>query len=301
MYSFSTLNHVGNESSIKINREQLFKIIKSVEKRDIHIIDEKYNFRISALIAKDEAILVKIDFIRCIITKNTAYFVNSGLPNSSFVKLIQKTRQDIMTNNGLFPFTVLESILEVATDQFDELISTLTPKVGTFNGLVIAKETINNREFVQIQRDIINLRYKVNDIYELLNNTSELDDNELSDFYLSLQHDDSDEFKKIIDNYKMHFEENSDDLNKMNESVKNTLTMLDLDYAAVRNDLARFDINLTILMIALAFANLISSVYGMNVINHSEESEHAFGAIIIVIVFLVIAIYFLTNYKFNKL
>ena len=63
-------------SSKLLNLDQIKNLIENFNNREFYIIDSRYSFDISSIIIKKKCILLKLDFIRAIIKKNSIHIIN---------------------------------------------------------------------------------------------------------------------------------------------------------------------------------------------------------------------------------
>jgi magnesium transporter len=307
IYNFNTIDSDCNEESIHMDKKQLFQIIKSLERRDFYIIDKTNNFRISSIVAKKDSILIKLDYIRCIITSSKAYFVLLDETYQDSMKKLNKkiiddiqSKDDVKTCVNPFEFIVLESILAFMSDMFDNEIDKLSPQISQINRCINDADFKINKTFTDILQRVMSLRFRIKDIYDLLKDISEWNNEEFNHFYLSIDKTDTcDEISQIINNYEKQVEENKDDIEKMEEGLRTRLQILNIGYAATRNDIARLEIKLTMFTVGVTTATLIPSILGMNIVNELEDSNNSFYVIIGSICLITVSIYLLLKKRFD--
>ena len=315
LYNFTSIEINGTKSQLMITKDDLLKKYPSVEYRDLYIIDKNLRFRNSSIIAKKNIIVVKLHFIRCIIqptsvlliklAENDSFNRHITLLENSLIISIKDTRRD-----NLFEFKVLETIFITIRDYFDDItMETLAPKMTYYYDALDGKQlvkTVKNKGFSELYKYIVTTQSTVEDIRDMLIEIADQDTDELDEFYISRNDsecDKGDEMRNeflsdLMNTYKSHFEENTDDLNKMIKLMELIIKLTNIDLADTRNKMAQFDININILMIAITLGGLISSSFGMNVPNHYEDSKFAFIVISACIIAVIIIIYIVAKGTF---
>lgn len=308
LYKFNIINDKGVLSRLDLTKEQLFKNIPSLNERDMHIIDEQMQFKISSFSSKNGIILIKLDNIRAIIMSDSAMFpIDTCKPDNRDDPFLNNLSRKIQSNTKLpFELKILEEIFIHISDIYDQELDTLTPNVNRVIN-VLGSQNINNineRDIKDSQIKLIGFHYKVKDIYDLIKDLSKWDEDDYYDLYLddnkkgSINDDEEEiiiqQIGDIINTYLHHFEEHMDILDNMNKSIDTLLKIIDIKISNSRNKMSKITINLTILMLSVSLANLLSSIYGMNVPNFLETSNGAFPIICIIIVIIIIIVYFVS-------
>jgi len=317
-YDFICINNDGTASRVARDKKSLFAQFPSLKQRDLHMIDKALHYRISAIMLRDNIILIKLYYIRCIITNDYVYIINSPEDNVPYNRIIDLRdcilKMIVDVNNPLaFEHKILEAVMINIRDYFDDIIGKLVPQVNTMFSNVEGDKLetiIRNKDYTQIYRYIVTLQSKVEDISDLLKDISEWDYDDFDDFYLSRGlNSDSDEkdndrnkqIEDLIETYKGHFEENSDDIKHMLRIIDMTMKIVNVSLAHTRNKIARFDIRLNMIMISIVIVNIIASCYGMNVPNYIGESMYSFWAIVVIMFVLAIIIYVIQHCVYNRI
>ena len=95
-----------------INENDLYEIVDDLKKRDIEIIINSYSS--SAIILKNNSLIMKLDFFRIIIKYNKAYFFNTNDKNLNDFLLHLNLNLHVIVEDlkqNPFEFIVLELIL----------------------------------------------------------------------------------------------------------------------------------------------------------------------------------------------
>lgn len=306
----------GKLEELTISKDELTNTIPTLEKRDFSIIDGRLNFKISSIITKKKTILIKLDYLKCIIYKKIAYFFVSSLNNRpqqliNFFDNLIITITNEQNING-FRLKILEEILLNVAEHFESEITHVAPKVNLIKKNLgnNSKGTILGRNFVDIHSNLLNLNLRIKDIYELFEEIDPDTDIQVqTDFHSDLNSDsDTDHidkrlkkkelpkkvtqdkititFEDIIDNYRIRFEDSYQNVEQMINIMDTSLKIYQTYLSVTRNKLTLYTLNLTIVAIFTSFASLVSGIFGMNVENSFEDSSHA----IIVISIIMLAI-----------
>lgn len=156
--------------------------------RDQHIIDESLNFLISSIALKEKSIVMKVDYIRAVITCSQTYIFD---PKNTRVKgflAFLSHRLSRKSDEALpFELQVLEAIFIHLVDAYDNDIRNIKPRISAVmtefrNSYRIGEHNYN--AVIYIQSELANLDFRVRDIHELLSDLSEWEDEELERFNL---------------------------------------------------------------------------------------------------------------------
>jgi Mg2+ and Co2+ transporter CorA len=311
---FFVINNLGKHDKVTMTKSNILIKFPSIRERDLHIIDKNLQFRNSAISIKNNIIIIKLYFIRCIITPKEVYLIDhiyENIPYNKITDIETKIAKNIIENIDIsFEFKVLESILICIRDYFDDIIvHFLSPKMSIYYDAVNSDNTsmyVKKKEYSELYKLIITLQSIVQDITDMLTDVAEWEYHRFDDFNVSRTvHDKQNDNRNehiidLINTYKTHFEENSDDITTMIQKMDMIIKITNIDLAATRNKIARFDINVNILMVAITIINLVSSSYGMNVPNYLETNPNAFVIICCIMGFISIVTYFMMRCIFIK-
>ena len=107
--------------------------------------------------------------------------------------------------------------------------------------------------------------------------------------------------EQLIDTYRKFFENMDDQLDMMKNTLETLLKIIDINIAEKRNDIARFDIKISIITLGVSLATFISSSYGMNLKNHMENMNYSFYIVNSIMVTIIFIIYIFTNKAFRNI
>lgn len=302
MYEIVIITNKGEYEHKVLSTHQLLIFLS---KRDIKIIDEKQNFRISTLIPENKFILAKFDYLRTIIFQDHAIIFKSqnNIASKQIRTFINNICIRIKSETDDFVLMMLDSILKNIDDYYDNLVEEIKPEVFEINNIINEGKNIKANlriKLTQIQTKFINLRYRVKDIKELLQEIKDWNEIEVYSFNLTQKEELNDKYVALIDSYYKYYEENLDELDKLEETIEFMIKIRDTNILMTRNKIAKFDINLQIISISITFANLISSSLGMNLKNHFENNNYSFYIANIVMLIFIMSIFISTKYVAHR-
>ena len=133
----------------------------------------------------------------------------------------------------------------------------------------------------------MNILSRVTDVATVFRECLEWEDDDLDAFYLtrtfrSLESPPTDrnqDLRRLFQTYKDHFEENEDDLDRMLNRVKAEKELITIQLATQRNELAVYNLYISLINISLTLSMIITGIFGMNLLNGSEQSYSTFVGI----------------------
>jgi hypothetical protein len=169
------LNNNGLEFNNKtINIEELKIQIEDLNVRELYTIDKKYCFDISSFIIKKNCILIKFDFIRCIIFKDKVYILD--IDNNEVKKITKRLKKTMETydKKKIFHIHVIDILFTEICDHFYSIIQMITEEIS-LNNENIKNGNYNYLHFTVLQSNLVNLEYKIRELKniaeDLTNNT----------------------------------------------------------------------------------------------------------------------------------
>lgn len=280
-----------------------------LSEKDIKVIDEKKNFKISTLTTSSKGyILAKFDYLRTIILYDKVIIFKSSIENEKINRFIDnlfvqlKTTIQLKTNTDVFFKVILESILKHIDDYYDGQVENIRPDISSLNEVIIESQCNNSRNqlLTETQKKFINLQFRVKDIKELFQEINSWDEKEINEFNITRNPLYNESIRDLIDSYAKYYEETLDELDKMSKTLDFIVKIIDMNILTTRNKIAKFDINLQILTLAIVTATALSSSLGMNLKNHFEDNDYCFYIINIIMVTIALIIYFGVRYLFLR-
>jgi Mg2+ and Co2+ transporter CorA len=290
-YYVNTFDSVNGWTSHLFTKNELFSLIPDLLERDLYIIDETMNFRISSYSIKKSHILIKLDFIRAIISKNNVHFIKINnktksqlLEDRLFKNICNQKNKD--NKHISFENKVIECILEFIDHYYTELLDKIIPK---------SSNIINNDEdgelklIFDIKKELVSMRFCIKDIYDLLEGMCDYEINDFGEFFTE---DTFDQFIEVIRSFVHHFEENIDILNKINDSLDLKLNILDIKSSILRTRMDKMNLLFGIFMISISVCTFITGIFGMNLNSTIQNSIVGFYVAIVFMIFLFCTLFF---------
>jgi len=298
-------------SSSTFKKHDLFSLFPDLLERDLYIIDETMNFRISSYSPKKDAMLIKFDFIRAIVTKEKVYFIDTNIKSKSHLlknvlfknisNAFSFNPNNLIGLNGhehsdiLFENKIIECILMFIDNYYTELLNVIVPK----SSKIINSNDDELKTIFEIKKELISIRFAIKDIYDLLESLSKQEIDKFEGFFVEKTFD---QFIDTIQSVIYHFEENIDTLNKINDSLDLKLQILDLKSSMLRTKMDRINLLFGIFLICISACSFITGVFGMNLNNTIQNSTEAFyGALASMGVIFVGLFFSIKHYTFDKI
>lgn len=284
-----------------------------ISKRDRYVIDKNIDLSVCMIVLKKNCIILQMDYIRCIITVDHI-LIFSDKSRSCSHKIIDAIKKALLEkhkgiktsvlkmrnspdseNNIPDQFTVLEEIFinisSMYEDRTDQLITDVSNINRRFNSDEPDKVVKNTIPFIESR--VIDLKYKVCDIKDKFSEILEWDTEDMEEFCLEREMEinkeiEIEQVETLFENYKARFEDYDDKLGKMEKQLNLFMKKLNLLYLDKRNRIAIFDTNISIVTLSITIANIISSIYGMNLKNHLEDNPVAFFVTVGTIIFITV-------------
>lgn len=295
-------------SSNVFKKYDLFSLFPDLLERDLYIIDETMNFRISSYSTKKKAMLIKFDFIRAIVTKEKVYFIDTYIKSKSYLlknvlfKNITKAFSFGLNNldghdhpDVLFENKIIECILMFIDNYYTELLNDIIPK----SSKIINSNDDELKTIFEIKKELISIRFAIKDIYDLLGSLGEQEIDKFEGFFVEKTFD---QFIDTIQSVVYHFEENIDTLNKINDSLDLKLQILDLKSSLLRTKMDKINLLFGIFLICISACSFVTGVFGMNLNNTIQDSIGAFYGALAAMGIVFIGLFFsIKRHTFDKI
>jgi Mg2+ and Co2+ transporter CorA len=296
-------------SSSVFKKHNLFSLFPDLLERDLYIIDETMNFRISSYSTKKDEMLIKFDFIRAIVTKEKVYFIDTYIKSKSHLlknvlfKNISNAfsfglNDHINANDHTdvsFENKIIECILMFIDNYYTELLNDIIPK----SSKIINSNDDELKTSFEIKKELISIRFAIKDIYDLLESLSEQEIDKFEGFFVEKTFD---QFIDTIKSVIYHFEENIDTLNKINDSLDLKLQILDLKSSLLRTKMDKINLLFGIFLICISTCSFVTGVFGMNLNSTIQESIIAFYGTLAGMGIVFVGLFFsIKHYTFDKI
>ena len=303
--NYNTYLIKNNSKSVKrFNLEDINNIV-SLKEREINILNNKRIYTISTILIKHNSFILKLDFIKVIVTPNIVILFDIENPNvnkfSNF--LVEK---NLSNSEELYELKFLDIILSYLCFYYDDK---LHMEMNRFLKLVnnINNNENNNTNFnslVNIHNGLINFETKVKDIKDVIDDLLNSDE-DMSKLYISIENnpiDKHNEVELILENYDKHIQEILNEISGILKELDINQRVLTLNYANNRNKIAKLNLNISYTSLAISLTGLIPNIFGMNLRNNMENSHLSFLLISFLLLPFVffISLYF-TRYRNNNI
>lgn len=303
MYDAVVVTNMGKRESRLLSSQNVLKVLS---KRDLKIIDENRNFKISALISSGKWILCKFDYLRLLIFQNEVAVFNSKFNcNQQAINkftdiLLSRLKEDCEEQiecKQTFPLLVLETCLKHVDDYYDGLVEEIRPEIASLQNDL--DNNMNNtgvtKRLTGLQQRFLNLQYRIKDIGELFHDINKWEQDEILEFNISKNTELDQKYLDLIETYGKYFEETMDEIEKMNKMLDFAMRIIDMNILMIRNKMAKFDIGLQIITMSLTGGTFFSSLFGMNLKSHFEDNGYAFYSFVFLIIIFSITIFATTK------
>ena len=274
--------------------------IEDLNLREMYTIDKKYCFDISSFIIKNNCILIKFDFFRCIIFEDKIYIMDTD--NIEVKKTLECFKSNIKNydTNKIFHIFIIDNIFSEICDYFYQIIQKITKDISN-NNENIKKGRYNYINFTILQSNLVSLEYKIK---ELKNITEEITNNkdDIDDILLACNKKNDQILKESIQNmfetYLLKFQDLENDISRFTKEMDNTQKILNINLLTQRNYYAILQTYISMITLSLSIGSFVGSMYGMNLENNLENNEYAFysilsGCVIFILFFSFLQIFFL--------
>jgi len=270
--------------STLISRNELINKIPELacsEPRDLSILDN--TSKISHIAIRSKCYVLKLDFIRAIITKDKLYILK--IIKNDFVESLKINLHKYQEQNNLyFELNALESILELVSRNITNELNVIIPE--SIRMLNLVQNNVKEfNPFIRTRHEAINLEYRVKEVFNVITEISE-EDEDMSAMYLSVDREINNhvEIENLLETYQKKLEQNQNELLKYMNEMENMKDMIGIVQDNRRNQLATKNLQLTALNICLTGSTVISSLFGMNITNYIEDIDGAFYVFFILLV-----------------
>lgn len=270
----------------------LNQIVKDIQERDFFILDPNDNSNISILVIKKDSILIKLDYLRCILLYNKIIiFSNNNLKTNLFLKVLDQNFKLHNKSSTIFEFIVLEAILIHICQILEQNLSQISNQVNNF--LKKISESCHNYKFsVNIQIELLKKEFQFKEIKDLITELLQSDE-DMTQMYLTRnlnnhnihncpqindinQNNDHSELEVLLENYEKLVDELNDRLKRMIREIDISQKIANLGLATQRNDIALLNTKVSMMSSSLSIGSLIASLFGMNLKNNYEDNNLAF-------------------------
>ena len=284
---------VTNSSFQNINMsvDNLKDKITDFNKRDFYFFGQDVRFDISSIVIKKNCLILKFDNIMSVIFEDEAYITFQDFDFHKYFSHYKSGMSQFLNNSTIFHISILEYIFITIVDLLDNEFNKISIKFKK-----ISKSGINNN-FLDLQSSLVNLEFRVKELHsltdDLINNKSDLEG-------VSFGKIENDKVEVIIENYNVKLEDIYNDIKKVVKEIDNIQKITNIRLAQDRNNIAKINLNLSIISFSFSIGTFICNLFGMNLKNHIETNSYTFFLITFISILIIVVSYFvqINTFKF---
>lgn len=284
---------VTNSSFQNINMsvDNLKDKITDFNKRDFYFFGQDVRFDISSIVIKKNCLILKFDNIMSVIFEDEAYITFQDFDFHKYFSSYKSGMSQFLNNSTIFHISILEYIFITIVDLLDNEFNKISIKFKK-----ISKSGINNN-FLDLQSSLVNLEFRVKELHsltdDLINNKSDLEG-------MSFKKIENDKVEVIIENYNVKLEDIYNDIKKVVKEIDNIQKITNIRLAQDRNNIAKINLNLSIISFSFSIGAFTCNLFGMNLKNHIETNNYTFFLITFISILIIAVSYFIqiNTFKF---
>ena len=277
---------VTNSSFQNINMsvDNLKDKITDFNKRDFYFFGQDVRFDISSIVIKKNCLILKFDNIMSVIFEDEAYITFQDFDLHKYFGHYKSGMSQFLNNSTIFHISILEYIFITIVDLLDNEFNKISMKFKK-----ISKSGINNN-FLDLQSSLVNLEFRVKELHsltdDLINNKSDLEG-------ISFGKIENDKVEVIIENYNVKLEDIYNDIKKVVKEIDNIQKITNIRLAQDRNNIAKINLNLSIISFSFSIGAFTCNLFGMNLKNHIETNNYTFFLITFISILIIAVSYFI--------
>ena len=141
-----------------------------------------------------------------------------------------------------------------------------------------------------MQSSLLNLEFRVKELTSL---TDDLKNNDIDLKGITFDKIDKNEIELLIENYNVKLEDINNDIKKLVKEMDNIQKITNIKLAQDRNNIAKINLNLSIISFSLSIGAFIGNMFGMNLKNHMENSNYIFFIVVFISIIVIFLSYFM--------
>ena len=257
----------------------------------IYFFGQDVRFDISSIVIKKNCLILKFDNIMSVIFEDEAYITFQDFDFHKYFSHYKSGMSQFLNNSTIFHISILEYIFITIVDLLDNEFNKISIKFKK-----ISKSGINNN-FLDLQSSLVNLEFRVKELHsltdDLINNKSDLEG-------VSFGKIENDKVEVIIENYNVKLEDIYNDIKKVVKEIDNIQKITNIRLAQDRNNIAKINLNLSIISFSFSIGTFICNLFGMNLKNHIETNSYTFFLITFISILIIVVSYFvqINTFKF---
>lgn len=264
--------------------------ITNFNKRDLYFFDNDVRFDISSLVIKKNCLILKFDNIMSVIFEEEAYITFQNFENYKILDHYKGGLLQFITNSSIFHISILEYVFITIVHLLDDEFNKLSIEFKNINKLDI------NYKFIDLQSSLLNLEFRVKELTSL---TDDLKSNDIDLKGITFDKIDKNEIELLIENYNVKLEDINNDIKKLVKEMDNIQKITNIKLAQDRNNIAKINLNLSIISFSLSIGAFIGNMFGMNLKNHMENSNYIFFIVVFISIIVTFFSYFVQKHTFK--
>jgi magnesium transporter len=263
-------------------------LLHGLQPRDLRKLDGTLKNQLPAVLVRDSAILVNLEYIKAIIKKDSIILfesldLNERCEQNFFLKELQAT---IKTSKGSllpFEFQILEFILQKICShfqlEFDNLLPEIEGSLMRFDNYVHWDRL---KLILDCKKKINHFKSKVSNYKDAISDVLNSDD-DMAAMYLSSKTSNRprpisahEEIELLLENYLKMADEIVSRLEELSLNMESTEDIVNIGLVGQRNELLLLELKLTIGTFAASMGGFGAGLFGMNLHSHLETSPWGF-------------------------
>lgn len=270
--------------SINMSVDNLKDKITDFNKRDFYFFGQDVRFDISSIVIKKNCLILKFDNIMSVIFEDEAYITFQDFDLHKYFSYYKNGMSQFLNNSTIFHISILEYIFITIVDLVDDEFNKISVQFKKINKLGI------NNNLLNLQSSLVNLEFRVKELHsltdDLINNKSDLEG-------ISFGKIENDKVEVIIENYNVKLEDIYNDIKKVVKEIDNIQKITNIRLAQDRNNIAKINLNLSIISFSFSIGAFTCNLFGMNLKNHIETNNYTFFLITFISILIIAVSYFI--------
>ena len=294
------LYNINDKTECEISLTNIKNLLpKSINNRDLRLLQNGIRGDISYLLYKDDTMLIKFDCISVIIVKKKAYCINfKDEYSSKFIEYLKK----LTFNKNDIEKLLFENILHYISEKNDDF---LDKSYNTYSELSLDKfKSKQLPDILHFQHNILLEKNKNQEYYESLiellkneNNLNFLNNNKKNINKKNINNENK--IKNIVHSFINRFKEDIKNIDRLNREIDFFIELINIKLAGKRNNYAFKSLRLEMVSCSYSLSCFLIYMFGSNLKNHIEDNDYAFFIIMSLVILLNIPIYIIL-YKIFK-
>eukprot|EP00667_Euglena_gracilis_P005894 EG_transcript_5934 len=283
---------IRTKHGVKMSKRSA-RIVENVARRDT----------ISAIQLRNGYILLKVEYIKCIILQDRVYLFDVQTPLvAQFAQKLRSALQGHADEHLPFLLRCIDLALEAITADYERRLTVFQPVLNAVlasSGLA-AHQTSHPAllRLLPLQNALMNFSVTVNEFLSAVKDLSESNQN----LWDSLMPGYYPEVKLIAESYVKITEELVNEVTQFQRRIDATRATIEAALDIQRNNILNLNVHISIAALTTAIGALVASIFGMNLFNGYEQHLHAFPVTVSCILLLCSGMYgFLLTFFFKRL